>query len=112
MGRTRWPPAQAGNSSDGVIARRQIAEVLVRSLVSDHALRKTFELIASKGPAAEDFDALFAPLDADPQGTLDGVRDAVNMPLPDEPKRVRDDLEAMLARSSAASGTRSPGDSV
>jgi hypothetical protein len=38
---------QAGDSSDGVIARRQIAEVLVSSLGSDHALRKTFELIAT-----------------------------------------------------------------
>ena len=57
---------QAGDSSDGVIARRQIAEVLVHSLGSDRALRKTFELIATTGPAQDDFDALFAPLDADP----------------------------------------------
>ena len=34
---------QAGNSSGGVIARRQIAEVLVHSLNSDQAERKTFE---------------------------------------------------------------------
>jgi uncharacterized protein YbjT (DUF2867 family) len=88
---------QAGNSSDGVIARGQIAEVLVRSLVSDHTLRKTFELIATKGPATEDFDALFAPLDADPQGALDGVRDRSNQPLEDEPQRVRDDLDAVRA---------------
>ncbi len=88
---------QAGNSSDGVVPRRQIAEILVRSLGSDHALRKTFELIATKGPAPEDFDALVAPLDADPQGSLDGVRDITNQPLEDEPKRVRDDLDAMLA---------------
>jgi uncharacterized protein YbjT (DUF2867 family) len=40
---------QAGNPSDGVIARRQIAEVLVSSLSSDHALRKTFELVATTG---------------------------------------------------------------
>jgi uncharacterized protein YbjT (DUF2867 family) len=39
---------QAGNSSDGVIARSQIAEVLVHSLISDQALRKTFELIATR----------------------------------------------------------------
>jgi uncharacterized protein YbjT (DUF2867 family) len=90
---------QAGDSSDGVIARRQIAEVLVRSLRSDHALRKTFELIATGGPAPEDFDALFAALDADPQGSLDGVRDKANQPLEVEPKRVRDDLEAVLAQS-------------
>ena len=85
---------QAGNSSDGVIARTQIAEVLVRSLSSDQALRKTFELVAVAGPAPVDFDALFKPLDADPQGTLDGVHDLANMPLGEEPQRVRDDLES------------------
>jgi len=88
---------QAGDPSDGGIARRQIAEVLVRSLSSDHALRKTFELIAATGPAPDDFHALFAPLDADPQGALDGAHDMANMPLEDEPQRVRDDLEAVLA---------------
>src|SRR5271165_2779505 len=88
---------QAGNSSDGVIARCQIAGILVSSLISDQALRKTFELVAVNGPAQEDFDALFAALDADPQGSLDGVRDMANMPLKDEPKRVSEDLDAMLA---------------
>jgi uncharacterized protein YbjT (DUF2867 family) len=92
---------QAGNSSDGVIARRQIAEILVSSLSSDHALRKTFELVATTGRATDDFDALFAPLDADPQGALDGVRDVGNMPMEDEPKRVRDDFDAALARARA-----------
>ena len=91
---------QAGDSSDGVIARRQIADVLVHSLSSDHALRKTFELVAMKGSAPEDFDALFAGLDADPQGALDGVRDMGNMALADEPQRVRDDLDVALARGS------------
>jgi uncharacterized protein YbjT (DUF2867 family) len=86
---------QAGNPSDGVIARRQIAEVLVRSLGSDHALRKTFELVATAGPAPDDFDALFAPLDADPHGALDGVRDMANQPLEDEPDRVRHDLDVV-----------------
>ena len=89
---------QVGDPSDGVIARRQIAEVLVRSLGSDHALHKTFELIATTGSAPDDFDALFAPLAADPQGALDGVRDMANQPLKDEPKRVRDDLDGVLAR--------------
>jgi hypothetical protein len=60
-------------------------------------LRKTFELIATKGQAQDDSDSLFAPLDADPQGTLDGVRDMANQPLEDEPQRVRDDLSAVLA---------------
>ena len=38
----------AGDSSDGVIARRQLAEVLVASLTSDAALRKSFELVATR----------------------------------------------------------------
>ena len=88
---------QAGDSSDGVIARRQIAEVLVGSVSSDQALRKTFELVATTGAAQKDLDAVFAPLDADPQGSLDGVRDTANMPLKDEPERVRAALDAMLA---------------
>jgi uncharacterized protein YbjT (DUF2867 family) len=95
---------QTGDSSDGVVARRQIAQVLVRSLNSDQALRKTLELIATTGPAQDDFNALFAPLDADPQGTLDGVHDMTNMPLEDEPQRVRDDLDAVLAHHSASDG--------
>jgi uncharacterized protein YbjT (DUF2867 family) len=92
---------RAGDRSDGSIARRQIAQVLVQSLTSDRALRKTFELVAEKGPETEDFDALFAGLDADPQGALDGVRDEPNMPLADEPARVREDL-AKVAQHRAA----------
>jgi hypothetical protein len=52
---------QAGDPSDGAVARRQIAQVLVRSLGSDAAVRKTFELVAERGPAPEDFNVLFAP---------------------------------------------------
>ncbi len=88
---------QAGDASDGVVARRQIAEVLVHSLISHRATRKTFELVAATGPAPEDFDRLFAPLKADPPDALDGVHDTPNMPLNDEPQRVRDDLNAMRA---------------
>jgi uncharacterized protein YbjT (DUF2867 family) len=88
---------QSGNSSDGVIARRQIAEVLVHSLTSDQALRKTFELVATKGPAPDNLDQLLASLDADPDGTVDGVRDMPNQPLADEPQSVRDDLDALAS---------------
>ncbi len=91
---------QAGDSSDGVIARRQIAEVLLHSLTSDHALRKTFELVATNGPASEDFDRLFAALERDSGGAFDGVRDMANMPLDEEPARVRNDLDAIKARHS------------
>jgi uncharacterized protein YbjT (DUF2867 family) len=84
----------AGNPSDGVVARRQIAEVLVASLTSAEALRKTFELVATRGPAQHDLDTLFAELDADPPGAVDAVRDLSNMPTAEEPDRVRRDLAA------------------
>jgi uncharacterized protein YbjT (DUF2867 family) len=86
---------QAGDSSDGVITRRQIAQVLVASLASDAANRKTFELVAEHGPAPEELDPLFAALEPDPPGALDGVHDRDNMPPADEPQRVRDDLDAV-----------------
>jgi len=88
---------QAGDPSDGVIARRQIAQVLVHSLSSEAALRKTFELVAVTGPAQENFDPLLAALDADPTDALDGVRDTPNQPLEEEPQRVLDDLRSLSA---------------
>jgi len=72
--------------------RRQIAEVLVASLTSTEALRKTFELVATRGPAQHDLDPLFAQLDVDPPGAVDAVRDLPNMPPGEEPELVRRDL--------------------
>lgn len=79
----------AGTPADGVIARQQIAEVLVASLTSAEACRKTFELVAETGVAQRDFEPLFAALEADPSDSLDAVRDIDNMPMADEPGRVR-----------------------
>ena len=90
---------QAGDSSDGVIARRQLAEVLVACLTSDGALRKSFELVATQCPAQPDLDAEFARLDADAPGALDAVHDLPNMPLQEEPNRVRHDLETVSRQS-------------
>jgi uncharacterized protein YbjT (DUF2867 family) len=84
---------RAEDPSDGVIAREQIARVLVESLTSDAADHKTFDLVAERGPAPANLTPLFAALEADPVGTLDGVRDPANMPLDAEPQRVRDDLD-------------------
>lgn len=91
-----------GTPADGVVARQQIAEALVRSLSSPAALRKTFELVAEAGAAPDTLAPLFAALDADPVDTLDGVRDQSNMPLAAEPQHVRDDLEAVRSRVGAA----------
>ena len=84
---------QSGTPRDGVVARQQIAEVLVRSLGSPEAVRKTFELIAETGPQTEDFDSLFATADADAEHAPDGVHDAANMPLDEEPEQVKADLK-------------------
>jgi len=86
---------RAGDPSDGVIARQQIAEVLVGSLSSLPADHKTFELVAEQGPAPDDLDPLFEALQGDPPGAIDPVLDIENMPLEDEPKRVREDLRTV-----------------
>ena len=77
--------------ADGVIARDQIARVLVDSLRSEAANGKTLELVATKGAAQEDLTATFAALE--PDEGLDGALDKDNMPLAGEPDRVCDDLD-------------------
>jgi uncharacterized protein YbjT (DUF2867 family) len=89
---------QAGDPSDGSIARQQIAEVLVGSLSCEAADHKTFELVAEHGQAPDDLDPLFAALEADPAGSLDGIQDATNLPPDAEPQRVRDALKAVGER--------------
>jgi uncharacterized protein YbjT (DUF2867 family) len=86
---------KAGSPVDGVIARRQIAQVLVDSLGSVAADHLTFELVAEKGAAPEDLDPLFAALDKDDD--LDGVRDQANLPADSEPDRVTADLASVTA---------------
>jgi uncharacterized protein YbjT (DUF2867 family) len=93
---------QAGDPSDGVVSRTQIAQILVASVSSAAARNKTFELVALSGPAQIDLDPLFAALDSDSPTALDAVRDAANMPLADQPQRVRDDLAAVVQRHTVA----------
>lgn len=88
----------AGNPSDGVIARRQIAEVLIRSLGSQAALRKTFELHSETGPEQADFEPLFAALETDAEGALDGACDLANMPSDKESPQILADMENARAR--------------
>jgi hypothetical protein len=76
---------------------RQIAEVLVSSVTSSAAERKTFELVAEQG-STDDLEALFAALKPDPSGTLDAVLDGPNMPFDGQPQQVRDDLAAVAGR--------------
>ncbi len=92
---------QSGTPRDGVISRRQLAQVLVACLTSPAAAGKTFELAAETGAAQARLEPLFAALAADMPGALDGVRDASNMPLEREPAAIRDTLAGLTARGRA-----------
>lgn len=82
-----------GTPRDGVVARRQTAQILVRSLTCETALSRTFELVAEQGAPTANWEGLFASVVPDAPGALDGVGDAPNMPLADEPPQVLADLE-------------------
>ncbi|WP_175597337.1 SDR family oxidoreductase [Peristeroidobacter soli] len=94
QGDTHW----AGSPADGVVARAQIAQILVASLSSPAANRKTFELVAERGAAQTDLEPLFAALLADPADSDDGLRDQDNLPLAKEPSRVVGDLGAIRGK--------------
>jgi uncharacterized protein YbjT (DUF2867 family) len=94
QGDRRW----AGDPSDGVVSRAQIARALVASLTSSAADHKTCELVAERGPAQDDIDPLFQALQPDPLGSLDGVLDRANMPLDEEPPSVLTELRSIAAR--------------
>ncbi|GAA3909355.1 SDR family oxidoreductase [Microbacterium invictum] len=89
---------QTGTPADGVIARRQIARVLVDSLTNPEAAHKTFELVAARGPEQDDLGLVFAALTTDPDDALDGPGDAANLPLDGEPASVRTDLDHIRAQ--------------
>lgn len=94
QGDTHW----AGSPSDGVIARAQIAQVLVASLTSPGANRKTFELVAAKGAAQTDLEPLFSALPADLADGYDGIQDRDNLPIAKETFTVVRDLDAVRGK--------------
>lgn len=88
---------QSGSPADGVIARDQIARVLIDSLHTDAADRKTLELIAEHGPGQDDLTTVFASLTPDPHGSLDGAEDDVDLPVDNEPETFRRDLATITS---------------
>jgi uncharacterized protein YbjT (DUF2867 family) len=86
---------EQGGTADGGIARDQIAETLVRSLLTDTALGKTFELIATEGDEPLDWAELFGALKGDESGSVDGVLDPADLLVEAEPRTLRADLEAI-----------------
>ncbi|WP_250528272.1 SDR family oxidoreductase [Caballeronia sp. GAWG2-1] len=89
----------SGTPDDGVIARQQIAQVLVESLFTESANRKTFELVAEKGEDQTDLAPLFEAMDADASESIDGVRDQDTLPNVSKPVAVRADLGSVSNRS-------------
>ncbi len=85
---------RTGEPRDGAVSRGLLARVLVAALADDPGRSTTFELIAEPGVAPADLAPLFAALEPDRPGALDGVQDEANLPLDGEPQRVLDDLEA------------------
>lgn len=85
---------EQGDTADGGIARDQIAETLVRSLLTGAALGKTFELIATEGEEPSDWTELFGALKNDESGSVDGVLDPADLPVDAEPPALRADLDA------------------
>lgn len=82
---------QTATPADGVIARDEIARVLIESLSLDEANRKTLELVAECGEEQSDLAPEFARLRADGAGSLEGVLDGNLVPLT-QAQRFRDDL--------------------
>lgn len=90
--------ALTGSPKDGVISRKQLAEVLVQSLLSDAALLKTFELHATVGEAQTDLEPLFSKLVGDKPGSVHATHDLHNMLIDNESKSVKADLEQVQQR--------------
>ena len=88
---------EQGDAGSGAVSREDVAEVLIRSLLTDEAAGKTFELYATAGEATSDWAGLFGTAIADTAGALDGAKDTENLPLDKEPDPVREDVALFRA---------------
>lgn len=92
------PVLEQTDTGNGGIGRNQLAEVLVRSLLTETAVGRTSELFPEPGSAPSDWSGLFGALAADPVGELDGAGDPADLPaVGEEPAVGQEDL-ARLSR--------------
>ena len=82
-------------SSDGAIARDEIARVLIDAIAIPKAAYTTLELVSERGPEQPDLVPLFAALEHDEPGTHDAILDPDTLPLSAEPPAVLEQLEAI-----------------
>ena len=85
---------RSGTPRDGVVARRQIAQVLVAGLAGCGPPGRTVELVTEQG-AELALSPLLAAADLDRPGDLDGVHDEANMPVESEPPEAATDLDRL-----------------
>ncbi|MGW4561253.1 NAD(P)H-binding protein [Streptomyces sp. NPDC004561] len=88
----RHATIEQGDTGEGGISREVLGTLLVEALLTKDALGKTFEAYSGPGRATRDWAALFGRAVEDAAGALDAVEDTANMPLEEEPARVRSDL--------------------
>jgi uncharacterized protein YbjT (DUF2867 family) len=86
-----------GDTGNGGIGRDQVADVLVRSLLTDSSRSRTFELFAEPGEAPTDWDTMFSNLAPDAAGSPHGAGDRTTAPLEAEPAEVQQDLQRLRA---------------
>lgn len=92
---------RSGRPEAGRIARDEIARVLVESLDTPSANKKTLELIAEPGTEQEDLTLLFDRLLPDVAGSSDGALDPDTLPISAEPEPFVSDLRTISATASA-----------
>ena len=66
-----------GDTGTGAVSRRQVAEVLVRALLTAEAAGRTFELFATAGNPPQDWPGLFAETAPDQPGSSTGCETLV-----------------------------------
>ncbi len=87
-----------GTPADGVVSRKQIAQVLVKSLFNSKTQATTFELVAKFGPATENFDEFFEGIPKDVKGAEDAPEDRHNQPVSEEPENIKQELKAIARK--------------
>jgi uncharacterized protein YbjT (DUF2867 family) len=95
---------QPGSPADGVIARDQIARVLIESLHIDAANHKNFKLIADHGPEHKGLTLVFYALTTDAGESVDAAEDTVDLAVTNEPGTFRGDLATISAGNHRAKG--------
>lgn len=79
------------------VDRRHVAQALLDGATVPDGNRRTVEVFSVAGAPVADLEEAFAATRADADGALDGVLDAHNVPLTEEPARVQEDVARLCS---------------